>query len=181
MPLRIVKHEDASSILEIYAPYVSETSITFEVDIPSREEMLQRIKDVTSVYPWFVYEENGAVKGYAYAVRHGERAAYRWSVDFSVYVSMNDYGKGIGGILYSKLIDVSSKLGYYNAFGIITIPNERSIALHESYGFACNGIKKDCGYKLGSWHDVGIWQLKLREACGKPDEPEKYNGSMGTF
>ena len=175
MPVRSVRFEDAYSILEIYAPYVSDTSITFEIDVPSIKEMQKRVKNISSVFPWFVYEEGNEIKGYAYATKHRERAAYRWSVDFTVYVRMDSQHRGIGKTLFSKLIESVSVLGYYNAFGVITIPNDKSIALHESFGFINAGIKKNCGYKLGKWHDVGVWQLKLRDAEGEPAEPEIFN------
>jgi len=174
MPVRIVKPEDAESILKIYSPYVTDSSITFEIEPPSIHEMTGRIENISRVYPWFVYEENNSVSGYAYASKHKERAAYRWSVDFAVYVRADSHGRGIGRILYSKLIEAVTRLGYYNAFGVITLPNERSIVLHESSGFKQVGLTKNSGYKLGHWHDVGIWQLVLREAEGEPVEPELF-------
>jgi phosphinothricin acetyltransferase len=133
--------------------------------------MRGRIRNISAVYPWFIYEENNEVKGYAYAAKHRERAAYRWSVDFAVYVERDLLGKGIGKTLFSKLINAVEELGYYNAFGIIALPNDRSIALHESCGFTFAGVTAKCGYKLGEWHDVGIWQLKLRDTEGEPAEP----------
>ena len=175
MTVRAVNPEDAESILKIYSPYIAETSITFEIETPSIEEMRNRIKNISSVYPWFVYEEGDEVKGYAYASKHRERAAYRWSVEFAVYVRTDSQGKGIGKILFSEVIDAVTRLGYYNAFGVITLPNERSIALHESFGFTPAGVTRNCGYKLGAWHDVSIWQLKLRDADGEPAEPEIFN------
>jgi phosphinothricin acetyltransferase len=175
MPVRPVRIEDADSILEIYAAYVSDTSITFEIEVPSRKEMQERIRNISSLFPWFVYEEGNEIKGYAYASKHRERAAYRWSVDFAVYVRTDSQHRGIGKTLFSKLIETVSGLGYYNAFGVITIPNEKSIALHESFGFINAGVKKNCGYKLGQWHDVGVWQLILRNADGEPAEPEIFN------
>jgi len=174
MPVRIVRSGDAESIQEIYSYYVKNTSITFEIEVPSVDEMRKRVKNISSVYPWFVYEENGEVKGYSYASKHRERAAYRWSVDFAVYVDSVSQGKGIGKELFLRLIDSVTSLGYYNAFGIITLPNSRSISLHESSGFVLTGITENCGYKLGSWHNVGIWQLKLRNAEGEPAEPEIF-------
>jgi len=171
MPLRFVKPEDAESILGIYSHYVSGTSITFEIEVPSIADMTDRIKSVSTLFPWYVYEDDNEITGYAYASRHRERAAYRWSVDFAVYVRPDSHRNGIGRTLFSKLVESVTRLGYYNAFGIITLPNVPSIALHESFGFTLAGITRNCGYKLGNWHDVGIWQLKLREAEGEPAEP----------
>lgn len=178
MPVRVVKPEDANSVLKIYAPYVADTSITFETEIPTIDDMRGRIRNISAVYPWYVHEENNEVKGYAYASKHRERAAYRWSVDFAVYVDGDFHGNGIGKMLFSKLIETVTGLGYYNAFGIIALPNDKSIALHESCGFTLAGVKTNCGFKLGEWHDIGVWQLKLREAEGEPAEPLAFNSLL---
>lgn len=176
MPVRVVKPEDAESILKIYSPYITDTSVTFEIETPTIDDMRNRIINISHVYPWFVYEEDNEVKGYAYASKHRERAAYRWSVDFAVYVRTDSQGKGIGKALFTELIGAVTRLGYYNAFGVIALPNDRSIALHGSFGFIQAGITRNCGYKLGAWHDVGIWQLKLRDTEGEPAEPGIFNG-----
>ncbi len=166
--------EDAASILNIYSPYIIDTSITFETEIPSVDDFRSRIASVTSMYPWFVAESNGVVAGYAYASRHKERAAYRWCVDFAIYISPSFQGKGLGSLLYGELIGVVKALGYYNAFGIISLPNEASVRLHESYGFVKTAHIRSAGYKRGSWHDIGHWQLRLREEESEPAEPLPY-------
>lgn len=178
MPVRAVRPEDAVWIQKIYEYYVADTSITFEIAVPSVEDMRERIKNISAIYPWLVYEIDGEVKGYAYASRHRERAAYRWSVDFAVYVKNGYHGKGIGKALFSQLIETVANLGYYNAFGIITLPNERSIALHESFGFTLAGVTEKNGYKSGAWHDVGIWQLKLRNHASDPSEPDLFSNVL---
>ncbi len=175
MDIRFVAPADAEALALIYAPYVEETSISFETVPPGTEEFAGRIRSVASVYPWYVGEDEGRILGYAYASRHKERAAYRFSVDFAVYVGRRHLGRGVGKALYSRLIEAVRALGYYNAFGVVTLPNERSVALHESFGFEFVGVCKNAGYKLGAWRDVGWWQLRLREPEANPEEPVPVN------
>lgn len=172
--IREVSENDAEAILGIYSPYITGTSITFETEVPSPEEFRKRIRSVSEIYPWLVAEIDGSVAGYAYASRHRERAAYRWSVDFAVYIDPAFQGRGLGKMLYAGLIDIVKSLGYYNAFGIIALPNERSVQLHESAGFIKAGHISSAGYKLGNWHDTGYWQLRLREYDEFPAEPVPY-------
>jgi len=171
MDIRFVVPADAEALARIYAPYVTETAISFETDPPSAREFEERIRSIASVYPWFVAEDEGNVAGYAYASRHKERAAYRFSVDFAVYVAQASRGRGIGKALYGRLIAAVRDLGYYNAYGVVTLPNERSVALHESFGFKPIGVFRNAGYKLGAWRDVGWWHLQLREPEVIPKEP----------
>jgi len=175
MIIRNIKIDDADELLNIYSPYIKNSSITFETEIPGLAEFRNRVRTVASVYPWLAAEHEGRIAGYAYAYRHRERAAYRWSVDFTVYMRPEYHGHGTGSLLYSRLIGIVRQLGYYNAFAIITLPNEKSVRLHESSGFVNAGITRSAGYKLGRWHDVGYWQLKLREHDDSPSEPLTYN------
>jgi len=171
MDIRFVVPADAEALARIYAPYVTETSISFETVPPDAEEFADRIRSIAQVYPWYVGEEGGSILGYAYASKHKERAAYRFSVDFAVYVDGRHIGRGLGRPLYSRLIETVTALGYYTAYGVVTLPNERSVALHESFGFERIGVFRNAGYKLGAWRDVGWWQLQLREPRVDPEEP----------
>ena len=173
--IRDITLDDAASVLNIYSPYISDTSITFETEIPSVDDFRRRIASVTAAYPWFVAECDGVVAGYAYASRHKERAAYRWCVDFAVYVSPSFHGNGLGSRLYGELVRVVRALGYYNAFGVISLPNEASVRLHELYGFVKTAHISSAGYKHGAWHDIGYWQLRLREEDSDPAEPIPYS------
>src|SRR5512135_142149 len=133
--------------------------------------MRKRIEATLPRYPWLVCEMDGSIAGYAYASRHRERAAYQWSVDVSVYVAGNTRRTGTGRRLYGALLGMLDDLGYYSALAGIALPNPASVGLHEAMGFKPIGMYRNIGYKLGAWHDVGWWQLKLREYRDEPKPP----------
>jgi phosphinothricin acetyltransferase len=97
------------------------------------------------------------------AGKHRERAGYQWSVDTTAYIREDSRGKGIGKRLYITLLDELTRLGYFQAFAGISLPNDASVALHESLGFTPVGTYRNVAYKLGAWRDVGWWQKGLRE------------------
>jgi L-amino acid N-acyltransferase YncA len=176
--IRSVTPQDAEEILQIYKPFVTDTVISFEVTSPSVQEMEQRIHHVTheKKFPYIVYTRNSKVVGYAYAHSYRDRIAYQWGVETSVYVSSGYHRQGIGRKLYEKLLETLKSLGYYNAFAGITLPNDASAKLHEAMGFQLFGVAKRAGYKFGGWHDVGFYQLVLKEPIDhrQPDEPLKF-------
>src|SRR5687768_4775135 len=154
--LRDATEHDAAAIAAIYAPYCTSTPISFEVEAPSADEMCSRIEKVLPLYPWLVCECDDGLAGYAYAGRHNERAAYRWSVNVAIYLSARHHRRGIGRALYSALFSLLVEQGFYTAFAGITLPNEASVGLHRAMGFENVGIYHAAGYKRGAWHDV-IW------------------------
>ena len=159
--IRAARVEDAAAIAAIYAPYVLETTISFEEVPPGVEEMAGRIASITQHYPYFVAEADGAVIGYAYASQHRTRAAYRTSVDVAVYTVRGGQRRGVGRALYSALLPVAAERGYHAAFAGIALPNEASIGLHRAMGFTPVGIYREVGRKFGQWHDVSWWQRLL--------------------
>lgn len=152
---------DAAACAAIYAPYVETTPISFEERVPDALEMEARIVRSAATHPWLVAEQGGEMVGYAYACRHRERAAYRWAADVSVYVAANRRGEGIGRLLYERLFGRLRAQNFQVACAGITLPNDASVRLHESLGFARVGVSPRIGWKLGRWHDVGWWQLEL--------------------
>jgi L-amino acid N-acyltransferase YncA len=171
MPIRVARPDDAAAMHAIYAPIVASTVISFELDVPTIDEMRHRIETTLERLPWLVSEdEAGRLDGYVYASKHRARAAYQWSVDVTAYVRDDRRGRGVGKRLYPALFDALAALGYFQAFAGIALPNDASVALHESVGFVHLGTYRDVGYKLGAWHDVGWWQRPLRP-LGPPDEP----------
>ena len=158
---------DAESIRRIYAPYVRETAISFEYDVPSVEEMARRIEETQKGYPWIVAEENGKVVGYAYAhIFHG-RAAYQWSVETSIYVDRQEKRKGIGKILHEALEEALKAQGILNLNAAIAYvePEDEylthdSVRFHEHLGYTKVAHFHQCGRKFGRWYDI-IWMEKL--------------------
>jgi phosphinothricin acetyltransferase len=169
--IRLANDADAVAVLAIYAPIVRDTAISFELLPPSVNEMRERIETTLTEFPWLVAEHDHAVLGYAYASQHRERAAYQWSVDVSVYVNVDARGKGVARALYSSLLHILEELSYCTAFAGIALPNEASVGFHEAMGFTPVGIYRSVGYKLGTWHDVGWWQLVLRDYPTNPVRP----------
>jgi phosphinothricin acetyltransferase len=170
--LRLAAPADAAQIAAIYAPFCLRTAVSFETAAPDEGKMRERISALAERYPWLVaVSETGDVLGYAYAGKHRERAAYRWSVDFTAYVAPEAKRRGIGTALYRALMKICQSLGYYRAFAGITLPNEASVRLHEKIGFRAIGVYRRVGFKLGGWHDVGWWSLDLLPQEDEPREP----------
>jgi L-amino acid N-acyltransferase YncA len=166
--IRIARADDAAAIHAIYAPAITDSAITFETELPGVETMRQRIIGRLQHYPWLVWEENGDVLAYAYATRFRERAAYDWIAETSIYVHANARRRGIARHLYGVLLDVMRFQGINQAVGVITMPGEVSVLLHEAMGFTPAGIWRKAGYKLEQWWDVGVWQKELQTPANPP-------------
>jgi L-amino acid N-acyltransferase YncA len=169
--IRLAVAADAAPIHAIYAPIVSATSISFELEPPSVDELRQRIANTIATLPWLVCERDTTILGYAYASPHRARAAYQWSVDVSAYVHGSARRMGVGRALYTSLFAILRQQGFYNAYAGIALPNPASVGLHEALGFMPVGVYRHVGYKLGAWHDVGWWQLALQSCAGAPTPP----------
>jgi len=171
--VRTATEQDGPAIAAIYAPYVSDTAISFEETPPTATEMSERVRATLSTHPFLVFQEAGAVVAYAYASRHRDRAAYRWSVDVAIYAAPRVHRHGIGRALYSRLFEILERQGFHSAYAGITRPNEKSIGLHEAVGFQHVGTYDEVGFKLGRWWDVGWWRRPL--CSGSPNgEPTPY-------
>lgn len=171
MTIRPVKLSDAPAILAIYAPYITDSVITFEYDVPTVTEFTERIQNIQKQLPYLVAEVDGRVLGYAYASRHRDRIAYQWSVETSVYVHPNGHRQGIARQLYTTLFNLLRRQGYYNAYAGITLPNLKSEAFHQTMGFEPVGTFANIGYKFGAWHDVAWFQLTLQPHVVDPLPP----------
>ena len=169
MNIEIAKSRDAKNILEIYKPYVLNTAITFEYEVPSIEEFSQRITKTLINYPFLVAKIDDKIVGYAYTSAFKNRAAYNWAVETSVYVDINYRNKGIGKALYQVLENISKKQNILNLNACIAIPNDGSVAFHENMGYVQVAYFHQCGYKLNKWYDM-IWMEKmLGEHNGIPE------------
>ena len=162
---------DAPACAAIYAPYVTDTAITFESQPPPAAEMQQRIEAAARGHAWFVLEEGGRVVGYAYGGPFNKRAAYRWSCEVSVYVELGRRRTGAGRALYEALLRRLAERGFRMAAAGMTLPNEASVALHRAMGFEPVGVYRRIGYKHGTWHDVAWMQVPLGGGQDPPAEP----------
>ena len=159
--IRPVSIADAPAIAAIYNPYIEQTVISFEETPVSLNNMEARIRTISAEYPYIVWEENNEVLGYAYLNRWRERNAYRFAVEDSIYIKMGHERKGIGRALLTRLIDGARRHSLHAMVAVITVPNERSVGLHEKLGFRKIGQLGEIGFKLGNWLDVGYWELLL--------------------
>lgn len=172
--LRMATAADAAGILAIYAPYIENTSFTFETEVPSVAAFSERISTYLLNWPWLVVEENGIIAGYAYAARHRERVAYQWSVECSVYVHDDYQRRGVARAAYTALFDILKRQGFRNVYAVINLPNDKSVAMHESMGFTYFATYEQVGYKLGKWKNVGWWRLILNEFTDEPSAPVSF-------
>ncbi len=160
--LRAATPADAAAIAAIYNHYVVNTIITFEEEAVPDTEMAQRITDVLEAgLPWFAWEENGRVLGYAYASKWKSRCAYRYAVESSIYLDKTATGRGLGTKLYVALIDALRAKGIHSIIGGIALPNDASVGISEKLGFKKIGQFKEVGWKFEQWIDVGYWELIL--------------------
>lgn len=166
--IRLASPADAAAVTAIYAPYVRDTAISFETVPPDPAEMADRIGRTLDAHPWLVAESAGVVHGYAYGTTHLTRAAYRWSVDVSAYVSPDAQRTGVGRRLYQALLALLGAQGYAQAFAGITLPNDPSLGLHRTLGFVPVGTYRRVGWKFGVWHDVAWLQRPLGDDDGPP-------------
>jgi phosphinothricin acetyltransferase len=171
--LRLAAPADAAAIASIYAPYVTDSFVSFEEEAPGEAEMRRRIESGRGLYPWLVAEDEGGIAGYASASAFRPRAAYRYAVETSVYLDRERCGLGLGRQLYERLLELLERQGFVQAIGAISLPNEASVRLHRSLGFAEAGLYRDVGWKCGGWHSVGLWQRALAPASSPPVEPKR--------
>lgn len=175
--IRFATPADAGRILEIYAPYITDTVISFEYDVPALADFTARLERISNKYPYIVYEHDGVVVAYAYASPYIERAAYDYTVDLSVYVDAAYCGQNIGECLYASLLDILAKQGFYNAYACITATNQNSLNFHKRMGFTDAGTHPLAGFKHGKWLDV-CWYYKRLQADTNPPQPLKQINSF---
>ena len=165
--IRVATPQDAGALLAIYAPYVTDTAITFEYEVPSLTEFRKRIRHTLERYPYLVMEQDGEILGYAYAGPFKERAAYDWAVETTIYVKQGMKKQGIGRKLYQALEDTLIRQNILNlnaCIGYPTVEDEyltrNSMEFHQHLGYRLVGQFYQCGYKFGRWYDM-VWMEKL--------------------
>lgn len=171
MQIRMAEISDAAAIAAIYAPYVAETTVSFEYVPPTAAEMALRIEQTLRQFPWLVAEENGRILGYAYAGANFERAAYMWGADLAIYLAPDAQGRGIGRNLYEQLLRMLKKQGYCVCYGVVTGENQGSCRFHEAMDFTLTAEFPKTGWKFGRWCSTLWYEKRLRH--DSPTEPPR--------
>jgi L-amino acid N-acyltransferase YncA len=171
MIVRDATTADAAACAAVYAPYVRETTVSFELEPPTAAEMAERIATAQARHAWLVLEQDGQVIGYAYANRFSARAAYRWSVEVSIYLDRERRRAGGGRQLYQALLDRLTERGFRRALAGMSLPNEASVAFHRALGFTSVGVYERVGWKHGAWRDVAWMQRTIADGDDPPPEP----------
>ncbi len=161
MNIRQVKDDDIERIAEIYNWYILNTTITFETEAISPLEAKKRIQDKVENHDWLVGESNQEIIGYAYYGSFRSRSAYNHTVESTIYLAQESIGKGFGKSLYGELIKSAKEHGFRELIGVIALPNQGSIALHQKLGFEEIGVLKNVGHKFERYINVGIWQKSI--------------------
>lgn len=159
--IRPVKISDTEKLLDIYNYYVEHTVATFDLELLSLDTFTDKIKSIILNYPFIVYEEDNEILGYAYGSKFRPKPAYSQTVESTVYVKHGAHGKQIGTQLYADLLALLKRNNLHIVLGVLTLPNEASVKLHEKFGFKQVAHLKEAGFKFDKWHDVGFWQLTL--------------------
>lgn len=168
--IRVATPDDAAQIVHIYAPYVTDTVVTFETAVPSVETYRQRIVNTLARYPFLVAcTSAGRIIGYAYAGAFKPRAAYDWTVETTVYLRPEAQGRGVSHALYDRLEELLVRQGVTTVCACIAVPNPASGAFHAKRGFAEVAHFTHCGYKLGIWLDM-VWMEK--NIAPYPEHPD---------
>ena len=169
--VREASSQDAAGCLAIYRPYVENSAVSWELDVPTVDEMAQRITAAANTHAWLVVESGDQTVGFAYAHAFNLHSAFQWSVQTGLYVADDHHRCGGGRTLYTQLLSRLGERGYRRAFAAITQPNEASNGFHRSMGFQDVGLYRRVEWKLGSWHDVAWMQLDLPCSADTADPP----------
>lgn len=173
----MARPDDARELLGIYAPYILQTGITFEYEVPSEEAFRKRMEKVLEKYPYLVAVENGEIVGYAYAKELGERAAFSRSVETVIYLGSNRRGKGLGRLLYGELERILRLQNVTNLYAAVSYREHEdetithaSPLFHLSMGYRKAAHFDKCGYKFGRWYDIVWYEKHIAEHAEKPSE-----------
>jgi len=168
--IRLAEQGDVQGILEIYTPFILNTSVTFEEIVPDDISFWKRIQEIMDELPFLVCEIDGKIAGYAYASAYRSRASYRWSKEVSVYVHPDFHRRKVAHALYTSLHEMVRFQGIANLLAIITMPNESSVAFHEFFGYRKCAEFSKVGYKLNAWQNVGWFELFIQDENVAPKE-----------
>ena len=179
--IRSAAPKDAAKLLEIYAPYVTDTAVTYEYTVPTPEEFASRISHTLERYPYLVAEEDGEILGYAYAGAFHPRAAYVWDVEMSIYIKKDHKHSGIGRALYEALENILARQNILNVYACIACPEKEdeyltmdSIRFHEHMGYRIAAEFRECAYKFGRWYGMVWMEKRIGKRVEKPVEVKTF-------
>jgi len=170
--VRPASPDDAVACVAIYRPYVENTVISWEIDVPSVDEMASRIASAQEAHEWLVLEQHDRVIAFAYGHALNRLPSFQWSVETGIYVDATHHRGGRGRTLYAEVLRRLTERGYRRAFAGITQPNKASNGFHRSFGFEDAGLDRRVQWKHGSWHDVAWMQLDLRGGSDQDGPPD---------
>ena len=156
--IRRTREADMPAHCEIVNRYIETTTINFRTEPQTAREWREDWKRVCDSHPWLVAETGGEVAAIAYASPWKPRRAYDWTVETTVYVREGRHRRGLGRLLYSRLLEILDAQGYQSQIGVIALPNEPSVTLHEALDFRYVGTLRDVGFKHEGWRSTGLWQ-----------------------
>ena len=159
--IRPVHNDDVKELLDIYNYYVLNTNVTFDIEALSFNAFLEKVNHIKAEYPFIIYEAYNKILGFAYGSRFRPKPAYNHTVESTVYVKHTAQGKRIGTQLYDALLQQLKQTNLHTVLGVVTLPNEASVKLHEKFGFKQVANLQEVGMKFGKWQNVGVWQLNL--------------------
>lgn len=168
---RMAVPADAAGILQIYAPYILNTRITLETEVPELEAFTRRVREISARYPYLVCEKDGKIIGYSYACGHRERQAYRWNAEVSAYLAREHTGQGLGKAMLLMLMELLRLQNFRNVYSCVTLPNPASERVNLLMGFTPAGIWRNTGCKLGKWVDAAWFEKRIGPAEADPAEP----------
>lgn len=168
--IRLAEKWDVPGILEIYAPFIRDTAVTFEETVPTEESFWERIQGIMAELPFLVCEIDGRIAGYAYASGYRSRASYRWTKEVSVYIHPDFHRRRVAHALYTSLNEMVRYQGIADLLAIITMPNGPSVAFHEYFGYRKCAEFSKVGYKLDQWQNVGWFELFLQDENEAPKD-----------
>jgi len=172
--IRIALEADIPQILDIYGPYIENTTVSFEYTVPAQEAFLERFQTITAQFPWLVWEEEGVILGYAYASAPYARKAYGWCAEPSVYLRHEARRKGIGTRLYAALEEILALQGYQVLYALVTSENKASLAFHEKAGYSVRAVFPDCAFKFGRCLGVTWLEKRLKSVEIPSQDPVSW-------
>lgn len=172
--IRVARETDLARILAIYRPYVEETAVSSEYEVPTADAFRQRYQKVIAQYPWLVAEIEGTIAGYTYCSRIFERAAYQWDAYISIYLDEAYQGQGIARALSKTALAIMEALGYRHIYAVIVGDNVRSARFHRALGFQPAATFVDASFKCGAWHDA-VWYHRQINPCDQPLPPTPFS------